>query len=106
MSSKLPKWNYCVSVCPGAADLHQMFPTPPSLEQHIMGFSPMNMGSKECGSVETGPGFTLADGPLLIGTFKMEVEEGLCSPKPTEIKVRTSDERHLFNLEIIYNVAR
>lgn len=80
----------CVCVCVGAADLHQMFPTPPSLEQHIMGFSPMNMGSKDCGSVETGAGFTLADGPLLIGTFKMEVEEGLCSPKPSEIKVRTT----------------
>lgn len=80
----------CVFGCLGAADLHQMFPTPPSLEQHIMGFSPMNMGSKECGSVETGPGFTLTDGPLLIGTFKMEVEEGLCSPKPSEIKVWTT----------------
>ncbi|MEQ2164349.1 hypothetical protein GOODEAATRI_005795, partial [Goodea atripinnis] len=42
-------------------DLHQMFPTPPSLEQHIMGYSPMNMCSKE-------------------------VEESFCSPKPSEIK--------------------
>lgn len=84
-------------VCLGAADLQQMFPTPPSLEPHIMGFSPMNMGSKECGSVETGPGFTLADGPLLIGTFKMEVEEGLCSPKPSEIKVRTTGELKIEN---------
>ncbi|MEQ2295891.1 hypothetical protein AMECASPLE_019250 [Ameca splendens] len=47
--------------CISSADLHQMFPTPPSLEQHIMGYSPMNMCSKE-------------------------VEESFCSPKPSEIK--------------------
>lgn len=39
--------------CISTADLHKMYPTPPSLEQHIMGFSPMNMNNKEYGSVDT-----------------------------------------------------
>lgn len=75
----------------GSADLHQMFPTPPSLEQHIMGYSPMNMGSKEYGSMDPGAGMTSLDGASgLGGQFKMEVEESLCSPKPAEIKVPSS----------------
>ena len=40
----------CVLLNIGTADLHKMYPTPPSLEQHIMGFSPMNMNNKEYGS--------------------------------------------------------
>lgn len=66
----------------GSADLHQMFPTPPSLEQHIiMGYSPINMGN-----TESVAGLSLLDGAI-SGNFKMEVEEGFCSPKPSEIKV-------------------
>ncbi|KAK6317162.1 hypothetical protein J4Q44_G00125620 [Coregonus suidteri] len=73
--------------CISSADLHQMFPTPPSLEQHIMGYSPMNMGSKEYGSIEAGHGMTNLDGASSLGGhFKIEVEEGYCSPKPQEIK--------------------
>lgn len=73
---------------PGSADLHQMFPTPPSLEQHIMGYSPMNMCSKDYGSIEVNPGMTMLDGTLSLGGhFKIEVEESFCSPKPSEIKV-------------------
>lgn len=68
----------------GSADLHQMFPTPPSLEQHIMGYSPMNACGKD------GGGDNLL-GSLEGGLFKMEVEECLCSPKPCEIKVRVSN---------------
>lgn len=65
-----------------------MFPTPPSLEQHIMGYSPMNMGSKEYGGLEVGQGMTNLDGTSSLGGhFKIEVEEGYCSPKPQEIKV-------------------
>ena len=65
-----------------------MFPTPPSLEQHIMGYSPMNMGSKEYGGLEVGHGMTNLDGASSLGGhFKIEVEEGYCSPKPQEIKV-------------------
>lgn len=67
----------------GSADLHQMFPTPPSLEQQ--GYSPMNSGSKD--SLEAGAGLTLLDSSQLNSHFKMEVEEGFCSPKPSEIKV-------------------
>lgn len=73
----------------GTADLHQMFPTPPSLEQHIMGYSPMNMGSKD-GCMEPGSGLNTLDGSTALGgQFKIEVEESFCSPKPSEIKVRT-----------------
>jgi len=62
----------------GSADLHQMFPTPPSLEQ---GYSPINMGN-----TESAAGLSLLDGAI-SGNFKMEVEEGFCSPRPSEIKV-------------------
>ncbi|KAJ4935384.1 hypothetical protein JOQ06_016920 [Pogonophryne albipinna] len=68
--------------CISSADLHQMFPTPPSLEQQ--GYSPMNSGGKD--SLEGGAGLTLLDGSQLNNHFKMEVEEGYCSPKPLEIK--------------------
>lgn len=65
-----------------------MFPTPPSLEQHIMGYSPMNMCSKEYGSMEPNSGMTSLDGTSSLGGhFKIEVEESFCSPKPSEIKV-------------------
>lgn len=65
-----------------------MFPTPPSLEQHIMGYSPMNMCSKEYGSMEANSGMTTLDGTSSLGGhFKIEVEESFCSPKPSEIKV-------------------
>lgn len=67
-----------------------MFPTPPSLEQHIMGYSPMNMCSKDYGSIEANPGMTTLDGTSSLGGhFKIEVEESFCSPKPSEIKVRS-----------------
>uniref|UniRef100_A0A671RSB7 Mediator of RNA polymerase II transcription subunit 13 n=1 Tax=Sinocyclocheilus anshuiensis TaxID=1608454 RepID=A0A671RSB7_9TELE len=70
--------------CISAADLHQMFPTPPSLEQHNMGYSPMN---KEYGCMEPGSGLNTLDGlTALGGQFKIEVEESFCSPKPSEIK--------------------
>lgn len=45
----------------------------------------MNSGSKD--SLEAGAGLTLLDGSQLNSHFKMEVEEGFCSPKPCEIKV-------------------
>ncbi|XP_035240936.1 mediator of RNA polymerase II transcription subunit 13-like isoform X2 [Anguilla anguilla] len=72
--------------CISSADLHQMFPTPPSLEQHMMGFSPMNASSKEGSVLDVGPGTTLLDGLSLAGHFRIEVEEGYCSPRPSEIK--------------------
>lgn len=53
-----------------------------------MGYSPMNMGSKEYGGLEVGQGMTNLDGTSSLGGhFKIEVEEGYCSPKPQEIKV-------------------
>lgn len=45
----------------------------------------MNSGTKD--SLEAGAGLTLLDGSLLNNHFKMEVEEGFCSPKPSDIKV-------------------
>lgn len=45
----------------------------------------MNSGSKD--TLEAGAGLTLLDGSQLNNHFKMEVEEGFCSPKPSEIKV-------------------
>lgn len=79
----------CVVLNTGTADLHKMYPTPPSLEQHIMGFSPMNMNNKEYGSMDPAPGGTVLEGSSSsVGTqFRIEVEEGFCSPKPSEIKV-------------------
>jgi mediator of RNA polymerase II transcription subunit 13 len=62
-----------------------MFPTPPSLEQHISGYSPMNACGKD-GSGDIS-GMTSLEGG---GLFKMEVEERFCSPKPCEIKVRVT----------------
>lgn len=88
-----------VWIFPGSADLHQMFPTPPSLEQQ--GYSPMNSGSKD--SLEAGAGLTLLDGSQLNNHFKMEVEEGFCSPKPSEIKVRHV--AHLPSVEREENLA-
>lgn len=80
--------TFCSSPVPGSADLHQMFPTPPSLEQHIMGYSPMNMCNKDYGSMEANQGMTTLDGTSSLGGhFKIEVEESFCSPKPSEIKV-------------------
>lgn len=68
-----------------------MFPTPPSLEQHIMGYSPMNMCSKEYCTMEPSTGMTTVEGPSTLGGhFKIEVEESFCSPKPSEIKVGVS----------------
>lgn len=46
----------------------------------------MNSGTKD--SLEAGAGLTLLDGSLLNNHFKMEVEEGFCSPKPSDVKVR------------------
>lgn len=76
-----------------------MFPTPPSLEQQ--GYSPMNSGSKD--SLEAGVGLTLLDGSQLNNHFKMEVEEGFCSPKPSEIKVRHIT--HLLSMIQVENIA-
>lgn len=84
-SSPLENSSSCV--LPGSAELHQMYPTPPSLEQHIMGYSPMNMSSKEYGSMEPNTGMMLDGISTLGGHFKIEVEESFCSPKPSEVKV-------------------
>lgn len=46
----------------------------------------MNSGTKD--GLEAGAGLTLLDGSLLNNHFKMEVEEGFCSPKPSDVKVR------------------
>lgn len=91
------------SVPPGSADLHQMFPTPPSLEPHIMGYSPMNMCSKEYGSMEANTGMTTLDGTSSLGGhFKIEVEESFCSPKPSEIKVGHLDPVNLYCLMLLH----
>lgn len=52
-----------------------------------MGYSPMNMSSKEYGNMESVAGLSMLDGTAIGSNFKMEVEEGFCSPKPSEIRV-------------------
>ena len=61
-----------------------------------MGFSPMNMNNKEYGSVDTAPGGTVLEGnSSSVGTqFRIEVEEGFCSPKPSVIKVNIVEKSH------------
>lgn len=68
-----------------------MFPTPPSLEQHPA-FSPV-MNYKDGISSETATALGMMESPMVsmvstqLTEFKMEVEDGLGSPKPEEIKV-------------------
>ncbi|XP_062340777.1 mediator of RNA polymerase II transcription subunit 13-like [Osmerus eperlanus] len=72
------------------ADLQRMFPTPPSLEQHPA-FSPImtyrDTPSQEPPAPPGGP-----DHPLVslassqLADYRMEVEEGMASPKPEDIK--------------------
>lgn len=76
------------------ADLQRMFPTPPSLEQHPA-FSPV-MNYKDGISSETVTALGMMESPMVsmvstqLTEFKMEVEDGLGSPKPEEIKVIAS----------------
>lgn len=71
-----------------------MFPTPPSLEQHPA-FSPV-MNYKDGVSSETVTSLGMMESPVVsmvpthLTEFRMEVEDGLGSPKPEEIKVITS----------------
>lgn len=73
------------------ADLQRMFPTPPSLEQHPA-FSPV-MSYKDGINSETVTTLGMMESPMVnmvptqLAEFKMEVEDGLGSPKPEEIKV-------------------
>lgn len=68
-----------------------MFPTPPSLEQHPA-FSPV-MNYKDGISSETVTALGMMESPMVsmvstqLTEFKVEVEDGLGSPKPEEIKV-------------------
>lgn len=71
-----------------------MFPTPPSLEQHPA-FSPV-MNYKDGVSSETVTALGMLESPVVsmvpthLTEFRMEVEDGLGSPKPEDIKVMTS----------------
>lgn len=68
-----------------------MFPTPPSLEQHPA-FSPV-MNYKDGVNSEMVAGINSVENPMSsisasqFTEFKMEVEDGLGSPKPEEITV-------------------
>ncbi|XP_073486447.1 mediator of RNA polymerase II transcription subunit 13-like [Aquarana catesbeiana] len=79
-----------VPYLPTASDLQRMFPTPPSLEQHPA-FSPIMVYKDGVGS-DTTTALGMMESPMVNFVtmqhieFKMEVEEGLCSPKPEEIK--------------------
>lgn len=83
--------NCVVSSSSAVADLQRMFPTPPSLEQHPA-FSPV-MSYKDGISSETVTALGMMESPMVsmvptqLAEFKMEVEDGLGSPKPEEIKV-------------------
>lgn len=81
----------CPSIHSAVADLQRMFPTPPSLEQHPA-FSP-NMTYRDTPSQEP-PAPTAGQehptGPMpatQLTDFRMELEEGLASPRPEDIKV-------------------
>uniref|UniRef100_A0A3P8YBA1 Mediator of RNA polymerase II transcription subunit 13 n=1 Tax=Esox lucius TaxID=8010 RepID=A0A3P8YBA1_ESOLU len=72
------------------ADLQRMFPTPPSLEQHPA-FSPImtyrDTPSQEPPAPSGGSDHLL--GPLSstqLQEYRMEVEEGMASPKPEDVK--------------------
>uniref|UniRef100_A0A8C7I1P5 Mediator of RNA polymerase II transcription subunit 13 n=1 Tax=Oncorhynchus kisutch TaxID=8019 RepID=A0A8C7I1P5_ONCKI len=73
-----------------AADLQRMFPTPPSLEQHPA-FSPI-MTYRDTPSQEPPAPSVGSDHPLgplsstQLQEYRMEVEEGMASPKPEDIK--------------------
>ncbi|KAM9329372.1 mediator of RNA polymerase II transcription subunit 13-like [Gastrophryne carolinensis] len=79
-----------VPYLPTATDLQRMFPTPPSLEQHPA-FSPIMVYKDGVGS-DTATALGMMESPMVSFAsvqhveFKMEVEEGLCSPKPETIK--------------------
>lgn len=81
----------CLVIFSAVADLQRMFPTPPSLEQHPA-FSPV-MSYKDGISSETVTALGMMESPAVnmvtaqLTEFKMEVEDGLGSPKPEEIKV-------------------
>lgn len=83
--------NCVISSSSAVADLQRMFPTPPSLEQHPA-FSPV-MNYKDGISSETVTALGMMESPMVnmvptqLAEFKMEVEDGLGSPKPEEIKV-------------------
>ncbi|XP_029625196.1 mediator of RNA polymerase II transcription subunit 13-like isoform X3 [Salmo trutta] len=72
------------------ADLQRMFPTPPSLEQHPA-FSPI-MTYRDTPSQEPPAPSAGSDHPLgplsstQLQEYRMEVEEGMASPKPEDIK--------------------
>ncbi|KAM6985077.1 mediator of RNA polymerase II transcription subunit 13-like [Aplochiton taeniatus] len=72
------------------ADLQRMFPTPPSLEQHPA-FSPI-MTYRDTPSQEPPAPSAGVDHPLgplssaQLTDYRMEVEEGMASPKPEDIK--------------------
>ncbi|XP_066544928.1 mediator of RNA polymerase II transcription subunit 13-like isoform X2 [Amia ocellicauda] len=74
---------------PPIADLQRMFPTPPSLEQHPA-FSPV-MTYRDVLSLDLGSTASM-ENPLgtlsvaQLSEYRMEVEEGLASPKPEDIK--------------------
>lgn len=83
------------------ADLQRMFPTPPSLEQHPA-FSPV-MSYKDGVSSETVTALGMMESPMVsmvstqLTEFKMEVEDGLGSPKPEEIKVTANSQAEWFS---------
>lgn len=81
--------NFCL--LPAVADLQQMFPTPPSLEQHPA-FSPI-MTYRDTPSQEPPLPNGAADYLLPFASsqhteYRMELEEGMVSPRHEDIKVR------------------
>ncbi|KAM4635777.1 mediator of RNA polymerase II transcription subunit 13-like [Polymixia lowei] len=76
------------------ADLQRMFPTPPSLEQHPA-FSPI-MTYRDNASQEPPAPIGVSDHPLAplsssqLTEYKIELEEGMVSPRPDDIKPQMS----------------
>lgn len=71
-----------------------------------MGFSPMNMNNKEYGSMDTTLGGTVLEGNSSnVGAqFRIEVDEGFCSPKPAEIKVGNVDSPDICFLLLFFSL--
>lgn len=87
-----------------------MFPTPPSLEQHPA-FSPV-MNYKDGISSETVTTLGMMESPVVnmvttqLTEFKMEVEDGLGSPKPEEIKVSNQSCWYLQTLQHVCDTVK
>lgn len=83
--------NVALSLSSAVAELQRIFPTPPSLEQHPA-FSPI-MTYRDTPSQEPPAHLTGLEHPLntlnnsQLSDFKMDMEDGMTSPKSEYVRV-------------------